>query len=72
LIFNREKQVFEIAAAVGAEPPDKVTLGPGEGIAGRVYLAENAELVNKVAADPRFKPEVFHFLHHLRSSEGRV
>jgi transcriptional regulator with GAF, ATPase, and Fis domain len=56
MIFNREKQIFEIAAAVGTEAPAKAILGPGEGIAGQVFLNGNAELVNHVTADPRFKP----------------
>jgi len=56
MIFSRDRQVLEIAAAVGEEATEKITLRPGEGIAGRVYQTGKAERVNDVSADRRFLP----------------
>ena len=56
MIFNRERQVLEIAAAVGEDSTTKVTFAPGEGIAGQVYLTGKAQRVNNVAEDKHFKP----------------
>lgn len=56
MIVDKEQQVFEIVAAFGTDIPTKETLALGEGIAGHVLSSGNAELVNNVVADPRFKP----------------
>lgn len=56
MILSDDKKTLRIVAAYGTEIPDKVKLDIGEGIAGDVLVSGQAELVNNVTDDPRFKP----------------
>jgi len=56
MLLKEETGNLEIAAGVGQEQPDKMTLGPGLGIAGSVFVSGRAEIVNNAPCDPRFLP----------------
>lgn len=56
MLLNEETGNLEIAAGMGREQAHKVTLGPGQGIAGYVFVSGRAEIVNNAPSDPRFKP----------------
>ncbi|MDY6936309.1 MAG: adenylate/guanylate cyclase domain-containing protein [Cyanobacteriota bacterium] len=56
MLLNEESQQLEILAARGQEYPKKVTIAPGLGIAGHVFVSNKAEIVNNVQADPRYVP----------------
>lgn len=56
MLLNEESQKLEILAARGTEYPHKVTISPGLGIAGHVFVSNKAEIVNNVQNDPRYVP----------------
>ena len=58
-LLNRESGNLEILSVYGQEADDamKEVIRPGEGIAGSVWASGQAEIINEVAADPRFVRE---------------
>src|SRR5919202_4495326 len=56
MLLNEKTQRLEIIAASGKANESKLTLLPGEGIAGSIFLTGRAEIINDVESDPRFVP----------------
>ena len=56
MLLNEKTGRLEISAAVGKACNSQLTLLPNEGIAGKVFSTEMAEIVNEVDSDPRFVP----------------
>ncbi|MEE8185363.1 MAG: GAF domain-containing protein, partial [Thermodesulfobacteriota bacterium] len=54
MLLNEKKGQLEIIAASGKEYEPKITLGPGEGIAGSVLLTKIADIVNDVISYPKY------------------
>ncbi len=54
MLLNKEKGVLEIISGIGKNYDAKVTLRPGEGIAGTVLITGKGEVINKLQNDPRF------------------
>ncbi len=55
MLASADRETLSIAAAFGIEAETKAQLRKGDGIAGKVLESGKAELVNKVAADQRYK-----------------
>ncbi len=55
MLFNDEKNMLEVISAHGIEYEPKMTIKPGEGIAGSVYSTGRSEIVNDVNNEPRYK-----------------
>ena len=55
MLFNDEKNMLEVISARGIEYEPKMTIKPGEGIAGAVYSTGRPEIVNDVNNEPRYK-----------------
>jgi CRP-like cAMP-binding protein len=56
MIIGEDGKSLEIMAAWGTDTPQKANLAIGEGIVGHVLATGEAELVNNVTVDTRFKP----------------
>ena len=56
MILAEDGKSLEIVAAWGTDTPEKAELGMGEGIVGHVLSSGEAELVQNVNMDARFKP----------------
>jgi adenylate cyclase len=56
MLLDEKTQRLEIIAASGKANESKLTLLPGEGIAGSIFLTGRAEIINDVESDPRFVP----------------
>ncbi|VAV82364.1 Adenylate cyclase [hydrothermal vent metagenome] len=54
MLLNKDNGRLGILSAVGQEYHPKITLRPGEGIAGYVFQSGKAEVVNDVASDTRY------------------
>ncbi len=54
MLLNEETRRLEIVAAQGQEYHPKISLRPGEGIAGDVFDSGKAEVINDVRSDPRY------------------
>jgi len=55
MLFNDGKNALEVINARGTEYEPKMTIKPGEGIAGTVYSTGISEIVNDVVAERRYK-----------------
>lgn len=62
-LLDRENGDLEILASLGQQAEDelKKTIRPGEGIVGSVWASGQAEIINEVAADPRFLPANYNY-----------
>lgn len=58
MLLNEKTGKLEIISAVGQAYQSKLTLFPGKGIAGSVFLTGRAEIVNDVESDTRFIVDV--------------
>lgn len=54
MLLNKEKGTLEIISGIGRNYDAKVTLKPGEGIAGTVLITGRGEVINSLQNDPRF------------------
>jgi len=54
MLLNKDEGRLSILSATGQEYHPKITLRPGEGIAGYVFESGKAEIINDVARDPRY------------------
>lgn len=54
MLLNKDSGRLNILSASGQEYHPKITLRPGEGIAGHVFQSGKAEVVNEVFSDPRY------------------
>jgi class 3 adenylate cyclase len=55
MLFNEDTDQLEIIAASGNEYNPKITLRPGEGIAGNVLINRVADIINDVPSYPKYK-----------------
>jgi class 3 adenylate cyclase len=56
MLLNEKTGRLEIIAAWGQARESKLSLLPGEGVAGSVFQTGTAEILNDVESDPRFVP----------------
>jgi class 3 adenylate cyclase len=54
MLLNKDTGLLNILSAAGQEYHPKITLRPGEGIAGSVFKSGKSELVNNVSLDARY------------------
>jgi class 3 adenylate cyclase len=54
MLLNEETEQLEIIAASGNEYNPKITLRPGEGIAGSILLTKIADIINDVISYPKY------------------
>lgn len=56
MLLDKDGETLKIAAAFGKEQPDKIEFKVGDGIAGKVLEAGQAQMINNVSVSPLFKP----------------
>jgi CRP-like cAMP-binding protein len=56
MLLEKDSETLKIAAAFGTEQPEKIELKVGDGIAGKVLEAGQAQMINNVSVSPLFKP----------------
>jgi adenylate cyclase len=54
MLFNKDKGILEVVSGIGKDYDTKVSLKPGEGVAGHVLITGKGEIINKLQKDPRF------------------
>jgi putative methionine-R-sulfoxide reductase with GAF domain len=56
MLLEKDNEVLKIVAAFGKEQPEKIEFKVGDGIAGTVLEAGQAQMINNVSVSPLFKP----------------
>jgi len=54
MLLNKDKGLLEIISGIGRNYDAKVSLKPGQGIAGTVLITGKGEIINNLQSDPRF------------------
>lgn len=54
MLFNKQRGCLEVVASFGKDLQPEMSIKPGEGITGAIFLSGRAEIVNDVLSDKRY------------------